>query len=430
MGLRVMKTIALFFTYLAFALTGAAQGVRFAVFSDPHYFSPALAGEGSAFDAAIASDRKMLREGPAILDSTISALIAARPAFVLVPGDLTKDGERISHEEFATQLNRLPQAGIPAFVVPGNHDILNPRAFAYDGTNAMPVETIGPTAFAEIFFSFGYGNAVALDTNSLSYLAYPAPGIALLALDSCIYTDNLTRASSVTGGRLSRATLEWAVTQIRLARMSGRLVMAFMHHGMIPHTPLQESLFRDYWIENGVQAASMLRAAGLSVIFTGHFHAQEIVGRSFNGRTLHDIKTASLVTYPCAVRLCRIDLRTGALDVESPRVQQINFPTGGLPFTDYARSELIRAVHELGAFYLAEFGLTIPPALESVLLEIAAQAAVAHFDGDERMPTAVRKLTNDLLASASPLVRALGSMIAGIYLDLPPADNTARIMLR
>ncbi len=40
--------------------------------------------------------------------------------FLLIPGDLTQDGELENHRWLA---NRLSQLKIPAFVIPGNHDL-------------------------------------------------------------------------------------------------------------------------------------------------------------------------------------------------------------------------------------------------------------------------------------------------------------------
>lgn len=87
-------------------------GARIAVFSDPHYMDPGLLiADGSAFQNYLAGDRKLLKESPAILDAAITGILAAQPDIVLVPGDLTKDGERVSHEGFATALRRLRNAG-------------------------------------------------------------------------------------------------------------------------------------------------------------------------------------------------------------------------------------------------------------------------------------------------------------------------------
>lgn len=67
------------------------------VASDPHYFSPTLGHSGAAFEANLQSDRKMLAQSPGLLKSFLDTVKAHRPKILLLTGDLTKDGERISH---------------------------------------------------------------------------------------------------------------------------------------------------------------------------------------------------------------------------------------------------------------------------------------------------------------------------------------------
>ena len=71
--------------------------IRFAVFSDPHVYDSRLGTTGAAFEQYLAEDRKMIRESEAILAATVDQLIEEDVDFVLVPGDLTKDGELDSH---------------------------------------------------------------------------------------------------------------------------------------------------------------------------------------------------------------------------------------------------------------------------------------------------------------------------------------------
>ncbi len=47
--------------------------------------------------------------------------------FLLLPGDLTQHGEPENHAWLAEGLARLP---FPAFVVPGNHDVPQPKTLA------------------------------------------------------------------------------------------------------------------------------------------------------------------------------------------------------------------------------------------------------------------------------------------------------------
>lgn len=113
-------------TWVALLSTVTLQAqLKVAVVSDIHVMVPELVEQdGAAFQDYVAHDRKLLMESVALAEAAVDELLAGRPDAVLVTGDLTKDGERVSHEYVAGQLlARLRRAGIPVYVVPGNHDV-------------------------------------------------------------------------------------------------------------------------------------------------------------------------------------------------------------------------------------------------------------------------------------------------------------------
>ena len=96
--------------------------VKMAIISDLHVMAPdLLVNEGAAFERYLNQDRKMLRESLEILDTLVADILEQKPQLVLVTGDLTKDGEQMSHQLVAGRLQRLVDAGIQVLVVPGNH---------------------------------------------------------------------------------------------------------------------------------------------------------------------------------------------------------------------------------------------------------------------------------------------------------------------
>ena len=125
---------------------------RLAVVSDVHFMAPALLkNKGKAFDDYISNDRKMLVESTELMDSVTKRLLAYQPQVVFLTGDLTKDGERISHELLVDRyLKPLKAQGIRVFVVPGNHDVNNPHAKIYDGDNTKRTTTITAYDFTHI----------------------------------------------------------------------------------------------------------------------------------------------------------------------------------------------------------------------------------------------------------------------------------------
>ena len=144
--------------------------IKMAIISDLHVMAPELlVKEGDAFEEYLVRDRKMLRESAEILHTLVDNIIEEKPQLTLVTGDLTKDGERVSHLMVAKELQRLVDAGIQVLVVPGNHDINNPDAKVYDGDTATPTDTITRSEFADIYRNMGYDERSRRDPDTLSY---------------------------------------------------------------------------------------------------------------------------------------------------------------------------------------------------------------------------------------------------------------------
>jgi predicted MPP superfamily phosphohydrolase len=137
--------------------TPPAGPVRFAVLSDLHFYDVKLGVGGTAFDNYLAADPKLLHLSEPILDAAVADLMTRNVRFVIISGDLTKDGEILNHVRVTQYLQKLEQAGIEVFVVPGNHDINNADAVEYRGEKTKPVPSASPEVFRAIYQRFGYG---------------------------------------------------------------------------------------------------------------------------------------------------------------------------------------------------------------------------------------------------------------------------------
>ena len=105
-----------------FASVAIAQE-RVMLITDPHVLASSLVEQGTAMDEMMAGQRKMLDMSEEVFVALIDTALAHKPALVLIPGDLTKDGEMASHNVVVEQLERLRAAGINVLLIPGNHDI-------------------------------------------------------------------------------------------------------------------------------------------------------------------------------------------------------------------------------------------------------------------------------------------------------------------
>jgi len=407
----------------------SSSALRIASLSDMHYFATnLLINNGVAFQTYLAQDRKLLAESAAITKSAVDAVIAQNPDIVLVSGDLTKDGELDSHIGFSNQLARLVVNGAKVLVIPGNHDINNTNAAAYDGASTIPVSNVTPDEFRSIYEPFGYGQAIARDTNSLSYIVEPASNLWVVCMDSCQYTNGL----NPTAGSFDTGRLAWITNQLAIAKAQGKVVIGMMHHGLMEHFTGQKTLFSDYVLDGYTNVAPLFASYGVKAVFTGHYHAQDIVKGTFGGNDIYDIETGSTVTYPCPFRI--MDLQTdGQLVINSYRITAIDYNLGGAPdFQTYAYNYLHSGMLQLSSWMLQAppYGLSAPVA--NYLAPAVTEAMEDHYMGDEpglggASPATYGIVTNLLAGDAQS--RMLGGAIWSMLTDLPPADNSLTMNL-
>ena len=170
---------------LLFALTTVGAKTRIMVISDPHVMGPGvLVKKGSAWEDAVYYDRKLTEYSAEIFDELIAIALREKPELFLITGDLTKDGELVSHQYVAEQLQLLKQAGIKPLVIPGNHDLGTEESMEFDGNNSYDIKVADAKQFAEFYRDFGYGDDVERDENSLSWICEPLPGLVLIGIDT------------------------------------------------------------------------------------------------------------------------------------------------------------------------------------------------------------------------------------------------------
>lgn len=309
--------------------TSYPQKFTFAIMSDVHYLSPNLIAQNAAYEIAENSDRKMFSESADILNRALEVVVEQAPDMVIVPGDLTKDGEYLGHEQ-VRDLFRQAQEQIAEqhdgkqtkfFVINGNHDLNNHHAkdFAQAGAEdaeAPDAKRTSPTQYKdEIWTDFGYAEATAcFDRNgtrdgSLSYVVRPCPGLTLIVVDSCSYNmpGDATGLAQETQDGMTQELVDWVCAQAKAARAAGDVVVAMQHHGVVEHFGYEDEIFGEYLVNKNLSytdVAEQYADAGISAIFTGHMHANDIAKHtSAAGNTIYDIETGSLVTYPSHMRL-------------------------------------------------------------------------------------------------------------------------------
>ncbi len=406
---------------------GPKDSVTFMVLSDIHYFDPSLftLPANTYLQSYIASDRKMIVESSAILQSALAVVEAKKPDFLLITGDLTKDGEKANHQILAKLFKSLSDKGIKVLVIPGNHDVYNPYSASFLQSTFKSVDNVNPDDFASIYKNCGYSGAVQRDANSLSYVYEPVAGLWILAIDACHYWPVIETAGSIPEG-----TLSWIRSVMAEAKNRDKLVVAMMHHGLMEHFTNQNTLFPGYVINDWKNSSSKLSDLGIQVIFTGHFHAHDIVKKSAGtGGFIFDVETNSLVTWPSAYRTVTVDRIGRRMKIETGVLTDVTFSTipKGMAFQSYSLDLLSNAIKDILYSTLAAPPYSIPgTTIKNYGLDrIFANAVFAHFGGDE-MPSATDLADLQLVKMTSP---ALGEVLQNIWTDLPPADKSITLDL-
>jgi len=299
------------------AFSAEAKTLKIAVITDIHLYPEAMTGNNcAAYQLENSGKPGVFTEG--LLKSAFAALERdvrnKGIQFLLVPGDLTRDGEYDGHTLLAKYLRDFEKrTGVQVAVINGNHDINNTQARTYADGKSKPARGTNPQEYYEIYKDLGYDlpNLSRYDPpkgaqgGGLTYAADLGRHYRLIAIDDCKYTADYTDDADEhkTGGRLSPDHLAWVKAEIESARKAGKTVIGLMHHNLTEHIGYQGSLFQDFVTEDYRKVRNTLADAGMHYIFTGHTHTGEIgEALSDNGEKIYDICTSALAYYPNTFR--------------------------------------------------------------------------------------------------------------------------------
>ena len=250
---------------------------RIMLFADPHVYPQALIEADPDFDTYMEGQRKMVDLSEPIWHALMDTAKKYQPSLVLIPGDLTRDGEAESHELVSQSLNELQELGIRTLVIPGNHDL--------------------PGAKWETLYPGTYQDAVR-DEDSHTYAVEPLPGLTVIGIDG---TDGKAGI-----GKMSKKTLAFVLAQADSANAKGNSIIAMCHWQILEHFDKQGTLESSCRMKEADALRDSLMHHGVHLVLTGHFHVNGITTfRDTTGLTqdsLVEITTGSPITYPCPYR--------------------------------------------------------------------------------------------------------------------------------
>ncbi len=341
---------------------------------------------GKALEVDRAGDANLYDMSETIIKAVFDSILQIKPEIVLIPGDLTMNGDKKSHEVVVEMLNTLSTAGIKTLVVSGDKDINNPNACKYEDDIKTPIDNITAEDFTTLYAAFGYSDAVSRDETTLSYMSYPTDKFAILAIDACQYKNNSNSIVNEDGtvstnldstGKITMATLDWMRTAITEARNTGRKVIAMAHHQIGAPFNGYESLGNIMNNTEGLDLSGMLGGGntenpeggsdvvepvadeesdteelsaksirdvlafyGVEAIFVGDSNATDITRMpTVADINLYQIATGAAIAYGCPFRL--VDITDEGIDIQTRLNNNINEDDSFEAYAYYRTKEML-----------------------------------------------------------------------------------------
>jgi 3',5'-cyclic AMP phosphodiesterase CpdA len=367
--------------------------VNFWVATDTHFLDKELQDGGQAFQTYVTGgDGKMLPYSDEMAEALIYDVEQKKPAFIILSGDLTNNGERSSHQKLTEKLKRIEQKGTSVYVIPGNHDIFNPWARSFSGDKQLLTDSITDKDFVKMYADFGYKQAVSRDKESLSYIVKAAPNLWILMIDSSQYLNNQKYGFPQTDGRIAPSTLSWMDESMKLAAKEHASVITVMHHNLLSHTSMSVSGFK---LNNSQEAIQSLRKNGLNLVLSGHIHMQDIQvdpadvkqdSASTKQKPIYDIATSAMAVNPHQYGAMTFDpisrtvnYKTTALNVEGwAEANKITDPNL-LNFKAYAEEAFATNSYNKAMDSLKESPLTMSE--KEAMAKVMSMLNVRYFTG-------------------------------------------------
>ncbi len=343
MSISIQKTLVALLCCIAIVLSctvsiagysGQSEAdTGFAVIADIHYIPDSYCGDYTEqFEEFAASNNKQYLMMQGILESALASVANSardkKVKYLLIPGDLTKNGEYDANAEIAARLERFEQdTGVEVIVTNGNHDINNLSASTFENNAAQPARYTTPEEFLEIYKNLGYDLATAVYSPSegkkagmLSYSVSLPEGYRIVVMDGGKYSADATESgedSHETAGNYSDDLKQWIHQQLSEAEDAGETVIGLTHWSLVPHCEFQKQIVQGFVLDNYLPVAEAFADAGMHYVFTGHSHSNDISSLvSDNGETIYDCQTNSLIEFPNCYREVFFNCENGEIKAD------------------------------------------------------------------------------------------------------------------
>lgn len=273
------------------------ENFKFYLITDTHFFKNSLGARGKEYDDFMRFEQKCFAETESINRSVCNYLKKADNAdTVLIAGDLTFNGEKESHIEFIKLLKELQSSGKRVLVVTADHDFKDKdkTCFAFDENGKSTPESTAREELFDLYYEFGFKDAIAVDKQHLSYVSQLCDGVRLLALNNDGSSDG-TR-------RFDEEHIEWIKEQTKKARGDGQIMFAMNHYPLLPGQPIF-SIVPSAVQRESRKVTTLLADEGVHLVFTGHMHNNSINEKvTEKGNKFYDVCTGSVIADPAVIR--------------------------------------------------------------------------------------------------------------------------------
>ena len=251
------------------------------VATDLHYLSKSINDGGEAFCNVMSKgDGKVMTYIEEIVDAFVLEVIKRKPDALILLGDLTFNSERISHIELAAKLDNIVAAGVPVYLIPGNHDIKHERCMGFNGSEVYKVESVSQKEFQEIYHHCGYDRAEYFDKSSASYVAKLSESLYVIMLDTNSYSQNY----------LGEQALIWLENVLKEISKPDVHILGVSHQNLLEHNFM---FTEGFMIKNAQRIEELYKKYNVKLNLSGHMHIQHIEDRG-----VAEIVTSSLAVAP------------------------------------------------------------------------------------------------------------------------------------
>lgn len=249
--------------------------------TDLHYLSKRINDGGDAFEKLLSrGDGKVMAFIEEIVDAFFGEVKKRRPDALLLLGDLTFNGEKVSHLELAAKLKEIADLNIRICLIPGNHDLNRQNSFGFCEDKVYKVEDVSPGEFREVYADCGYSNCEYFDKNSGSYIVKLSEKLYILMLDTNSYKENA----------LSSPSLIWLDGVLKNIYEKGGAVLAVSHQNVLEHNFM---FTEGFMIKNANDIQEIYNKYNVRLNLSGHMHIQHIEEKG-----IVEIVTSSLAVSP------------------------------------------------------------------------------------------------------------------------------------